>query len=266
MERLELSTEEKIQAILAGLSEKKSRDELAEELGYKNYRSLDMTMRRQGYCWDAREGRYYKQSEQRLQSSSRIQLAVPTGKPGKIINSFAQGSLGVKEIAVREGFADHREMASYMKAQGYVWCANQNNYVRDAEEAEWEAQSVDFAQDGSAVVPVPDRNVQSATGLLGDIQDYLPHLEWLRQNVSALEAIIGDRTHDGAATGNIPRYAVPGIFITKSVHMSNQLDQLVRDFSVEKNISQRDIFAVALAEFFRKYGYRKQIETLLDRD
>ena len=262
MESLEWSTEEKVQAILAGLSENKSRDELAEDLGYKNYRSLDMTMRRQGYCWDAGEGRYYKPSEQRLPASSRLRLTVPAGKPGKIINSFAQGTLDVKEIAVREGFADHREMASYMKAQGYVWCANKNNYARDADEED----EVASAPDGSDVVPVPDRNVQFATGPSGDIQDYLPHLEWLRQNVSTLEAIIGDRTHEGAAVGNIPRYAVPGIFITKSVHMSNQLDQLVRDFSVEKNISQRDIFAVALAEFFRKYGYRKQIETLLEHN
>jgi hypothetical protein len=61
----------------------------------------------------------------------------------------------------------------------------------------------------------------------------------------------------------MPRYVVPGIFITKSVHMSNQIDQMVRDFSADKNISQRDIFEVALIEFFKKYGYDKEVEIML---
>ena len=54
--------------------------------------------------------------------------------------------------------------------------------------------------------------------------------------------------------GTIPRYALPGVVVTKSVHMVNPLDMMVRDFSREKNVSQRDIFAAALLEFFRKYG------------
>jgi hypothetical protein len=37
----------------------------------------------------------------------------------------------------------------------------------------------------------------------------------------------------------------------------------VRDFSKEKKISQREIFEVALVEFFRRYGYEREIETLL---
>ena len=54
--------------------------------------------------------------------------------------------------------------------------------------------------------------------------------------------------------GTIPRYALPGVVVTKSVHMVNPLDMMVRDFSREKNVPQRDIFAAALLEFFRKYG------------
>jgi hypothetical protein len=36
------------------------------------------------------------------------------------------------------------------------------------------------------------------------------------------------------------------------VHMVNTLDQMAREFSKEKNISQRDLFEVALIEFFQK--------------
>lgn len=39
-------------AILRGLAEGKSRDELAAEFGYKNYKSLDIYMRRKNFIWD----------------------------------------------------------------------------------------------------------------------------------------------------------------------------------------------------------------------
>lgn len=259
IESVELTAEEKAQAILAGLKAKKSREELAEELGYKHHRSLDMAMRRQGYYWDAGQAMYYKQSEGRQQASS-LHLVEPTGKSGQIIGYFAQGTLDVREIAVRVGFANHREMASYMKSQGYVWNADKNNYAREVEDDEDELLKVE--QECRALetsVIAPGKNADFTDGL----QDYLPYLEWLRQNIDSLQSIIGGGNGIGTVEGSIPRYAIPGVFITKSVHMSNQLDQLVRDFSAEKNISQRDMFAVALTEFFRKYGYRKQIETLL---
>ncbi len=48
--------------------------------------------------------------------------------------------------------------------------------------------------------------------------------------------------------------------------MTNTLDQMVRDFSKEKNINQREIFEVALIEFFQKYGYAREVETLLQQN
>jgi hypothetical protein len=38
---------------------------------------------------------------------------------------------------------------------------------------------------------------------------------------------------------------------------------MVKDFSGEKNISQRQIFELALLDFFKKYGYRSEVEQLL---
>ncbi|UTW68535.1 hypothetical protein KHA80_13110 [Anaerobacillus sp. HL2] len=46
--------------------------------------------------------------------------------------------------------------------------------------------------------------------------------------------------------------------VTKSVHMSNQLDQMVRDYSSEKNIAQRDIFEIALVRFFLEFAMREK--------
>lgn len=45
----------------------------------------------------------------------------------------------------------------------------------------------------------------------------------------------------------------------------NTIEQLVVDFSKEKNISQRELFEVALIEFFRRYGYEQEVERLLSK-
>jgi hypothetical protein len=47
--------------------------------------------------------------------------------------------------------------------------------------------------------------------------------------------------------------------------MSFQLDQLAKTYSQEKNISQRDLFEVALVDFFQRYGYGDAINELLKR-
>lgn len=60
------------------------------------------------------------------------------------------------------------------------------------------------------------------------------------------------------------RVYLPGTFITKSVHMTNILDWMVRDFSQENNIHQQEIFEVALIEFLQKYGFEREVASLLE--
>lgn len=38
---------------------------------------------------------------------------------------------------------------------------------------------------------------------------------------------------------------------------------MVTDFAKEKNMTQRDIFEVALIDFFKRYEYERQVELLL---
>jgi len=47
---------------------------------------------------------------------------------------------------------------------------------------------------------------------------------------------------------------------TKAMCIANVLDALVRNYSVERNISQREIIEIALIDFFNKYGYRDKVE------
>lgn len=62
---------------------------------------------------------------------------------------------------------------------------------------------------------------------------------------------------------SIPRYQVKGMYGTKAMRMANVLDELARRYSMERNISQREMFEVAVIEFFLKYGYREEVEGFL---
>jgi hypothetical protein len=96
-------------------------------------------------------------------------------------------------------------------------------------------------------------------GVPSNMDTYLPLLSFLKQHEETLHVLVSAQS----TVGRIPRYILPGIPVTKSVHMNYGLDQLVREFSQEKNMSQRDIFEVALVAFFKKYGYHQEVDTLL---
>jgi hypothetical protein len=40
---------------------------------------------------------------------------------------------------------------------------------------------------------------------------------------------------------------------------------MIRDFSDEKNISQKEIFEIALIDFLKKYGYHKEVSVMLSQ-
>lgn len=191
-----------------------------------------------------------------------------SSKVATVISMFQKEGADAKTIAKRLGFADHRDLANYMKAKGYRWSSEQGNYQRVygqlQERAEGRSEATEELQDSppggdeAANTPIAPRMTRPDAAQL---ERYLPLLEMLERNKDRLVDLIVP----GAESGKVPRYAVPGIFVTKSVHMTNTLDSLVREYSKEKNISQRDIFAVALIEFFRRYGYEREIETLLGR-
>lgn len=259
--------DERVNEILRGLVEGKTRDELAKELGYKNYKTLDIYMRRKNFKWD-RDKQNYVPAYSRLDKQDIDLSLLRSSKVATVISMFQKEGADAKTIAKRLGFADHRDLANYMKAKGYRWSSEQGNYQRVygqlQERAEGRSEATEELQDSppggdeAANTPIAPRMTRPDAAQL---ERYLPLLEMLERNKDRLVDLIVP----GAESGKVPRYAVPGIFVTKSVHMTNTLDSLVREYSKEKNISQRDIFAVALIEFFRRYGYEREIETLLGR-
>lgn len=83
-----------------------------------------------------------------------------------------------------------------------------------------------------------DASLESSLSIRnGSVEQFLPLLEWLASNNTGLQSMLGA----SVVSGQIPRFILPGLFVTKSVHMTNTLDQMVRGFSKVKNINQLEI-------------------------
>jgi len=266
VEEINAVYDERVKEILRGLVEGKSREELAETFGHKNYKTLDIFMRRRNFTWN-REKQTYIPNYQRLNKEDIEVEFNHSSKAATVISLFKKENADAKTIAKLMGFSDHREMATYMKAKGYRWSSEINNYVK--ERGQINPMRTELSESISPQYPqasIEQHKIQPDSRKLtqSDIERmerFLPLLEMLERNKDRLI----DMIMPGAESGKVPRYVVPGVYITKSVHMTNTLDQLVREYSKEWNISQRDIFTVALIEFFQRYGYQREVETLLGR-
>jgi len=256
--------DDKVKAILAELTGGKTREEIAREMGYKGVRSLDMYIRRRHFRWDKHRGTY-------VPAASRQQGAPELPASSKLAAVIRQHSQGAepKQIAKNLGFAGHLEMAQYMKSKGYVYSDDHNTYVKKVGEiteenpTETETQ-IKTRTDRDTETGAEITNQSTANGGNNDrppgiSQEEREVLEILCRNRDQLIELL----MPASDSGRIPRYALGGTFVTKSVHMSSRLDRMVRDFSAERALRQREIFEVALIEFFRRYGFEREVETML---
>lgn len=245
--------------ILKKLMEGKTREELAEELHHKNFRTIDMYMRRRGYVWDTDKQIYITKSE----APPKEEYTSSTSKVEKILSLFKAG-IDPREVAKRVSMKDHRAVAEYMRNKGYVWSAEKQTYI--LQKGKQEAPLLYEPPDSSlAATPVlPEEKLLEEYSLenldedhLSRLERLLPMLEMMDRNKEKLAELLS------VGQGNkIPRYIVGGITITKSLCMSHPLAELVKEFSREKNISQREIFEVSIIEFLKKYGYEKEVQSL----
>ncbi len=155
-----------------------------------------------------------------------------TSKAALVISLFAQGEADAKEIARQVGFETHTELASYMKIKGYEWDSIERNYVKTGARP----------QECEEVPPADNISMATVLELLKNLQG--------AKSQAATPAV---------ETKSIPRYQVQGMYGTKAMRMANVLDELARRYSMERNISQREMFEVALIEFFQRYGYRDEV-------
>jgi hypothetical protein len=245
--------DDKVTKILQLLGEGFSREEVAEQFRYSTYRSMDSFMNRKNFLWDKWKGTYVPADA--LKAPLETMVNFPTDRVRRIVMELNKEGADLKEVALKVGFENHLEMARYMKSKGFEWSQEAGNYLSTSPKVPKGEESVANASS--------DASLEGSLSIGNSgVEQFLPLLEWLASNKEGLQSLLGA----SVASGQIPRFTLPGLFVTKSVHMTNTLDQMVRDFSKEKNINQREIFEVALIEFFQKYGYAREVETLIQQN
>lgn len=251
-ESLQPIYDDKVKIILQLFADGLSREEVAEQMRYSTYRSMESYMNRKNFSWDKRKGTYVPANA--LKAPLETIVNYPSDKVRRVVMELNKEEADLKEIALKLGFDDHLEMAKHMKSKGFEWSEEVGNYISSSPSTPKDEIVSVIGTNGAQEQLVSEGNK--------DLEQFLPLLEWLAANKDGFQGLLGA----SVTSGQIPRFTLPGTFVTKSVHMTNTLDLMVQDFSNEKNINQREIFEVALIEFFQKYGYAREVETLLQQN
>lgn len=224
---------EKYEIIINRLKAGERRIDISENLGYKTLESMNSYMYRKNFKWDAKIKNYYDPIAKELMSQDinyKIQL---------IISKFADEYIKPLEVALEMGFNDHRDLSSFMKLNGYSWSNKLRNYVLEKEK----------------------EKLEKPKEIEQDIREFLPLLRYISGNFNRLEEFLSFNPEM-----EIPRYLLEGIRTTKTIQISHLLSELISKYSYKKNVSQKEIFEVALIEFLKKYGYKKEIELVLRKE
>lgn len=237
--------DEKVRKIMQ-LLKFETRDEAAEDLGYKSYKSLDMYMRRKNFRYDSETNQYIPQENKTHKLNKDPKNYAPTKVVG-IVTAFEEADPDPRLIAKQEGFNNHKEMAEYMAVKGYEWNTYKYNYVKTVGKVE--EKTID-----DAIKEVP-----AAKAAPTDIDEYIPFIRFLYEKRDDIYQLLYGTKEDGT----IPRYVVPGLVRTKAVYMSDMVAKLAAEFSKKKNISQREVMEGAVIEYLQRYGFKNEIETLL---
>jgi hypothetical protein len=254
-EKALLSTDKKVDEILTGLAAGQTREQIALELGYKNFKSLDIYMKRKNFDWDNKKNYYFPKRDRTPIADALKLMNRPEGRVAAVLSLLKSG-LDIKEISVQLKFHDHRELALFMKGKGYTWGEKDQTFT-------FSGKNIISVESNTSV---PDNSLNES-GIKKGAKPMLMNesssevMTFLENNKEALFELIS--TH--ASEARIPRYTIRGVYTTKSVSMNYGMDQLIREYSKEKNVSQKDVVEVALIEFFKKYGFQNEVSTLISQ-
>ncbi|KAF5090574.1 hypothetical protein DSECCO2_16400 [anaerobic digester metagenome] len=261
-EPMEPIYDRRVNATLAGLMEGKSRESLAEGFNLTNWRSLDTYMRRKGFTWDSINQTYVPATTRVDTILEELNSNTPI-KAEMIIKRFEEmgDDSDPRAIATEFGFRDHHELGEYMESKHLFWNSETNNYDVMFGDATDDSLAEMGDLDNKTLPPV--RKNQSKAAMISDdemaeLEAYRPILDLLIQNKDRLITLLMPQSD-----GTVPRYAVPGKCSTQSVYMSELMGRLMREYAESKNLKQRDVVEVALIEYFKRYGYQREVDKLL---
>ncbi|WP_368996737.1 hypothetical protein [Caldifermentibacillus hisashii] len=234
----------KISQTLAMLAEGKTKEEIVKHFGNKSWATIDMYFRRRGFRWNGKT--FEPRGEGGMDAVEEARF-VQT-KAAQIVRQLSQKYADIRQVAIKNGFPSIEEMGEYMKSQGYVWNSDINNYEYDENMAQKQRmQSKNKNTQGKASGKVE--------GLPDEYRDLLVYLLDRKERLYELL--------EPQNSGTLPRYKFKGAKANKTLGLPTSLQTLLNDFSKEFNVTQRDIIEVALAEFFKKYGYEEQLNSVL---
>ncbi|MCM3761024.1 hypothetical protein M3212_09530 [Alkalihalobacillus oceani] len=232
----------------------KDRHEVAREMGYKNYKSLEIFMRRRNFHFDPKQQQYIPAKLVDKPPKRSVSVTYAPKRAETIMAAFGEEDADPRTIAQNAGFETHKEMADYMKSKGFEWSVHKNNYV----------PSVGYIEQVKKELPTEEIKAESGkTKQNGEtaegIEEYIPFIRFLYEKRDEVYTLLTGVREDG----KLPRYAVPGMVRTKAIYMSDLIAKLTGEFSQEKNITQREIVEAALIEYLQKYGFKQEVEVLL---
>ncbi|OXS25296.1 MAG: hypothetical protein BI182_06010 [Acetobacterium sp. MES1] len=263
-EQIEPIYDRRVNATLAGLMEGKTRESLAEGFKLTNWRSLDTYMRRKGFTWDSVNQTYVPATTRVDTILEELSSNTPI-KAEMIIKRFEEmgDDSDPRAIATEFGFRDHHELGEYMESKHLFWNSETNNYAEMFGDATNDPLAEMGDLDNKTLPPVGKNQTKSAMvteGGLAELEAYLPLLEMLLQNRDRLITLLMPQSD-----GTVPRYAVPGNCSTQSVYMSILMGRLMKEFCESRNLKQRDVVEGALIEYFKRYGYQREVDKLLQK-
>lgn len=237
--------DERTHLIIKKLASGMSREEIAKELAHSTYKSLDVFMRRKGYRYDSHVNNYVPQVEGKAVSTTNT-------KATRVIELLALNSDDPRLVCHKLGFSDMQELGSYMGTKGYQWSTELNNYQRGNQTPK--PSQRELAEETPLSTATEELGIEQT-----ELASYLDILNLLKHNEERLTELLIPY----GKGGSIPRYTIAGVAQTKTVQMINTLSSLTTEFAKDRNMTQRDVFEVALIDFFRKYGYEKEVVQLL---
>lgn len=250
--------DDKVKRVLEGLQKGKKREELAEELGYSSYKSLDTYIRRRNFRWDSSRGTYVPIST----NYEIIEIPLESNKVAMAVDMF-QRVLDPKEVAQKVGFKDHKDLAAFMRQQGYMWSVELANYIPDPkgkapviEGEKGEEVQKEYTQVQEKKPSPKDQELVKQTK---KVVDYLPLITFLHDNRERIEQLLEEVNKEE----QLPRYILKGESKNKNIHMNRLLSQILEVYSKKNNISQRDVVEAALVEYFRRYNF-KEVDDIIN--
>lgn len=201
----------------------------------------------------------------------------------KTILRLLEEGHNTKEIAQRLGYKDRDSVGKYMRRRGYSWNKEKEKYIKDVksynecnkgknEKSRLNDDNYCSKNDEVRKVDIDSRrnNNNYAKKLKKEevfqLIQYLPTMKWIHDNKSKLKITIENLENNSEqikSTNRLPRYLIEGSEIAKTINLPEPLHELLSDYCRKYKINQKEIFIIALIEFFRIYGpYEKTKEIL----